>query len=213
MRFSRIDGLDVVTRITGPIHHFLGIEFGRGLAREARVERVDSEGTHHEVAVAGSTPPDVVRREVARGVLHANKRLGSKLSVRVIRYCTDDPVVPGIYEKLAEALSERVFMDEAASRKKSVLGAKRKRTASMIPLTRLVVPRTPTSSSPSTKVGATSEKGGLPLYRRNPLRFRSDSLLQRYRLRLLVNSLSHVELKQLEKELERSKQRKRSPAK
>ncbi|AMV37513.1 hypothetical protein [Planctomyces sp. SH-PL62] len=209
MRFSRIDGLDVVTRITGPIHHFLGIEFGRGLAREARVERVDSEGAHHDVEVAGSTPPDSVRREVAR----ANKRLGSKLGARVIRYCTDDPAIPGVYERLAEALAERVFKDGAAPQDQGAPARRRKRPSSLIPIARILSPRKPTSPPPSSAIGPISADAGRSLPSRDPFRIRQDSLLHRYRWRLLLNSLSHDELRRLEKELERSKRRRRSPAK
>ena len=110
MRFAQIDGLDVVTRIAGPIHHFLGVEFGRGPAGPPAIERVGLDGAPREAASQGASP-DEVRREVDLGVAAVNERLRSDLAARRIRYCVDDPATPGVYEKLAEALAERATID------------------------------------------------------------------------------------------------------
>ena len=120
MRFSQIDGLDVVTRIAGPIHHFLGIEFGRRSAGAPRMEMVDGEGNLRSESNEGSPPPESVRWEVVRGIEQANQRLGSALAARVVRYCVDDPAVAGVYEMLAEALAERVVQNSASRDEKTV---------------------------------------------------------------------------------------------
>jgi hypothetical protein len=111
MRFNRIGRLDVVTRITGPHHHFLGIEFSKDGGSSAPIlERVDMEGA--EAAIEPSEARADLRREVLDAVTEANGRLGTHLAVARIRYCADDAAVPGVYGRLARSLVEHVAQEE-----------------------------------------------------------------------------------------------------
>jgi len=103
MRFTRIGELDVVTRIIGPHHHFLAIQFLPSLAEDPPVlERVSEDGT--SVSPMAGEAREALCREVLGGVAEANNRLGTNLGVGRIRVCGDDPRIPGVYGQLAEAL-------------------------------------------------------------------------------------------------------------
>jgi len=191
MHFTRIEGFDVVVRITGPTHHFLGIEFGPGTAREARVEDVALERSRREGPPPDPARSDAVRREVAAGVAAANERLGSRLGVRAIRYCTDDPATPGAYAKLAEALAERIAGEEAPTLRPVGTPSGPRKAKGGDPSRGLATSSAPRIASPSKQPGPPAP---------------------RYPWRRLIDSLSPIELKRLERELVRSKRRRKPPA-
>jgi hypothetical protein len=105
MRFTKVDDLDVVTRITGPTHHLLGVAFAPVSTPVSPIlERVSLDRPRAEVEPFD--PERGVCREVLAGVREANERLGTHFGVARIRYCADDPPVPGVYHRLAQALVE-----------------------------------------------------------------------------------------------------------
>jgi hypothetical protein len=111
MQFTRIGRLDVVTRISGPHHHFLGIEFSAdGGSSTPQLERVGIAGVEAAVEPPGARAD--LRREVLDAVAEANSRLGTHLTVARIRYCADDPSLPGVYGRLARSLVEHVAQEE-----------------------------------------------------------------------------------------------------
>ena len=111
MRFAKVGDFVVVTRITGPTHHLLGIVFApASTARTPILERVSLD--RPQVEVEPFDPERDVCREVLTAVRDANVRLGTDFGVTRIRYCVDDPPVAGIYGRLAQALVEHVFSEQ-----------------------------------------------------------------------------------------------------
>jgi hypothetical protein len=107
MRFTKVDDLDVVTRITGPTHHLLGVAFTPASTPAPPIlERVSLDRPRAEVEPFD--PERDLCREVLAGVREANERLGTHFGVTRIRYCADDPPTPGVYHRLAQALVEHV---------------------------------------------------------------------------------------------------------
>ena len=107
MRFTKVGDLDVVTRITGPTHHLLGMALSTAPVPAAPiVERVSL--ARPEAEVEPFDPERDLCREVLAGVRDANDRLGTHFGVTRIRYCADDPPIPGVYHRLAQALVEHV---------------------------------------------------------------------------------------------------------
>ena len=80
MQFTKLGDLDVVTRITGPHHHFLGIQFSPWLATTPVLEVVSRDGNAIELVAPG--PGEACYREVVDGVSEANDRLGTNYSVQ-----------------------------------------------------------------------------------------------------------------------------------
>jgi len=114
MRFTKVGDLDVVTRITGPTHHLLGIALSPTSCPEAPiVERVSLD--HPQAEGEPFDPESDLCREVVTAVQDANDRMGTHLGVARIRYCADDPPVAGVYHRLAQALVERVISEQEAS--------------------------------------------------------------------------------------------------
>ena len=114
MQFTRIGDLDIVTRISGPTHHFLGIALAPVPGPETPIlERVSLD--HPLAEVEPSDPEYELCREVLETVREINDRLGTHFGVKRIRYCTDDPPVPGIYRRLTQALVEQVISQTEAS--------------------------------------------------------------------------------------------------
>jgi len=111
MRFTRIGDLEVVTRITGPTHNFLGLAFSTDAEPSTPIlERVELESSKATIE-----PVDVgedIRREVVEAVSEANQRLGTHFTVTKIRYCEDDTPVPGIHGQLAGSLVEHVAREQ-----------------------------------------------------------------------------------------------------
>jgi hypothetical protein len=114
MWFTKIGDLDVVTRITGPTHHLLGIAFSPVPRLETPIlERVSLDHPLPEVETFGSE--NDFCREVLEAVRETNDRLGIHFGVTRIRYCADDPPVVGMYRRLAQALVEHLISQQAVS--------------------------------------------------------------------------------------------------
>jgi hypothetical protein len=106
MKFSKNGEFDVVTRVTGPHHHYLGLvlKTDSGMAL-ARVEDLSPS--------PGNSPLDSMgverlRADVSRGVASANERLGTNYRASAIRFCGTDPPLRDVYRVLAEHLVEYV---------------------------------------------------------------------------------------------------------
>jgi hypothetical protein len=111
MRFTKVGNLEVVTRITGPTHHLLGMALAPAPTSEAPIlERVSL--AHPQAEVEPIDPAREICREVLTAVQETNDRLGTSFGVARIRYCADDPPVAGIYGRLAHALIEHVFSEQ-----------------------------------------------------------------------------------------------------
>ncbi len=107
MRFTKVGDLEIVTRITGPTHHLLGMAFTAAPAHDAPIlERVSL--ARPQAEVEPFDPERDLCREVLAGIREANDRLGTHLGVARIRYCADDSPLPGVYHRLAQALVEHV---------------------------------------------------------------------------------------------------------
>ena len=111
MQFTKLEDLDVVTRTNGPHHHFLGIGLSQvPVACMTVLERVSLENPEPQTEEFDSQKD--LFREVMNGVSEANERLGTHFGVIKIRYCVDDPPIPGIYHRLAVALVEHVTQEK-----------------------------------------------------------------------------------------------------
>jgi hypothetical protein len=110
LKFTKLEELEMVTRINGPHHHFLGIQLSQVPAPCMTVmERVSLENPEPEIEEFDSQKG--LYRDVMNGVSEANERLGTHFEVIKIRYCVDDPPIPGIYHRLAQALVEHVTQE------------------------------------------------------------------------------------------------------
>jgi hypothetical protein len=110
MRFTKVGDLDVVTRITGPTHHLLGMALTDApFAGSPILERVSF--ACPEAEVESFDPGRDLCREVLEGIRDANDRLGTHFGVMKVRYCADDPPIPGVYHRLAQALIEHVVSE------------------------------------------------------------------------------------------------------
>ena len=107
MRFHRVGEYDVVTRITGPDHHFLGLKFT--LNPEVGEPVVEVVAITQDVGPA-ATKEDSRRivEAIERGLHRANTHLGTDYHLGGIRYCSSDRFVEGIYAEMAEKLVEHV---------------------------------------------------------------------------------------------------------
>jgi hypothetical protein len=111
MQFTKVGELDIVTRVTGPTHHFLGMVLAPGSTPETPIlERVSIDRPQAELEPFD--PAREICREVLTAVQDANDRLGTRFGVVRIRYCVDDPPVAGIYGRLAHALVEHAFSEQ-----------------------------------------------------------------------------------------------------
>ena len=110
MQFTRLEDLEVVTRITGLHHHYLGLGFSQiPVPGTMVVERVSLENPEPEIEEFDSQKR--LYREVMNGVSEANEHLGTHFEVCKIRYCANDPPMPGIYHRFARALVEHVSQE------------------------------------------------------------------------------------------------------
>ncbi len=106
--------MQAVTRITGPHHHFLGIQFSPCPTTALPVlERVSCDSIEAEIGAFDSH--NTLWREVVDGVSEANDRLGTHYAVSKIRYCADDLLIPGVYRQLAQVLVEHVAQESEGS--------------------------------------------------------------------------------------------------
>jgi hypothetical protein len=111
MRFAKVDDLEVVTRITGPTHHLLGMVLApASIPGTPILERVSL--AHPEAEAEPFDPERDLCREVLTAVRETNDRLGTHYGVARIRYCADDPPLPGVYHRLARALVEHVISEQ-----------------------------------------------------------------------------------------------------
>jgi hypothetical protein len=122
MQFNRVGDYEVITRITGPHHHFLGLRLAPGggaslawstnvLASEMHCRAPLVEAVSLSGEVRRTEVRDDFKRivdEVTQGLCAANAHLGTDYEVAAVRYCDADPPVPGIYADLAEQLVEHL---------------------------------------------------------------------------------------------------------
>jgi hypothetical protein len=114
MQFTKHGDLYVVTRITGPTHHMLGLVLSPvSPSGTPIVECVSFD--HSQSEVEPFDPESALCRDVLTAVQDANTRWGTNFFVTKIRYCADDPPLSGIYGFLAKALVEHLLTEQAAS--------------------------------------------------------------------------------------------------
>jgi hypothetical protein len=106
MIFSRNGEFDVVARVSGPHHHYLGLvlrsDCGTALAD---VEDLDAS---LETGSVDSARLERLRSEVWRGIAAANEQLGTNYQASRIRFCGADPSLKDVYRILAQHLVEHV---------------------------------------------------------------------------------------------------------
>ena len=114
MRFHRVGDYEVVTRITGPDHHFLGLRLTSTPGPPAlMVEAIEmAPDAPYPLKIVES---DRIIEEVNRGLDRANARLGTDFHLSGIRYCSSDRFVEGIYAEMAETLVEHVAWSDRES--------------------------------------------------------------------------------------------------
>jgi len=89
MIFSRNGEFDVVTRVTGPHHHYLGLVL--------RTDRVTALAEIEDLSASPETGSvylarvEQLRSEVSRGVAASNEQLGMNYQASRIRFCSVDP--------------------------------------------------------------------------------------------------------------------------
>jgi len=114
MQFAKHGDLDLVTRISGPSHHLLGLVLSPVFRSETPIiERVSF--THPKPEVEPFDPENSLCRDVLTAVHDANARWGTHFGVATIRYCADDPPSVGIYRRLAQALIEHLISEQEAT--------------------------------------------------------------------------------------------------
>jgi hypothetical protein len=100
MEYIRRGNVHCITRVTGPTHNFLGIEFGP--PDEQCV--VECLGSPNQAATI--TEPQL-KESVLSAVAKANAEFGTDLSVRRIQYVGRDTPNASIYQMLAKELAKR----------------------------------------------------------------------------------------------------------
>ncbi len=107
MRFTRFGDFEVVTRITGPTHHYLGLRLFQDA--DQGIPEVEELALSSPTDPEGPRPdPAQVVEEVLGGLEAANGRLGTNYKVKAIRYCSSDPVIKGAYTLLTESLVDHL---------------------------------------------------------------------------------------------------------
>ncbi len=106
MNFSRSGEFDVVTRITGPHHHYLALK----LQTDVDTAFVDVESFLPDGLIGPAEPSraDEVCSEVAGGINAANERLAAHYRASRIRFGASDPPLKDVYRAMAEQLVEHV---------------------------------------------------------------------------------------------------------
>jgi hypothetical protein len=106
MNFSKSGELDVVTRITGPHHHYLALQ----LQTEVDPLFVDVEFCSADGLIGPAEPSraDEVRSEVLKGIDAANERLATRYRASRIRFGASDPLLKDAYRAMAQRLVEHV---------------------------------------------------------------------------------------------------------
>ena len=108
MTFSKSGHLDVVTRISGPHHHYLALQLQTDV--DLSSIDIDVECCSPEGAIGPAEPShsDEVRREVSGGIDAANQRLATRYRASRIQFGATDPPLRGVYRAMAERLVEHV---------------------------------------------------------------------------------------------------------
>jgi hypothetical protein len=107
MQFTMFGDFEVVTRVTGPAHHYLGLRLSQGV--DQGVPEVEELASYSPTDPVVPKPDRVqVIEEVLAGLDTANGRLGTNYKVKAIRYCSSDPVIKGVYTLLTESLVEHI---------------------------------------------------------------------------------------------------------
>jgi hypothetical protein len=106
MNFSKNGDMDVVTRITGPHHHYLALQ----LQTDVDPPFIDVECYSPDGLVGPAEPSraDEIRSEVSGGLDAANERLATRFRASRIRFGASDPPLKGVYRAMAERLVEHV---------------------------------------------------------------------------------------------------------
>src|SRR5438874_1912442 len=113
MHFSTIGPLQVVTRTTGPTHHFLGLELSRGgSAPRPILESVSCSSP--EVREERFDPSRPVCREVLEGLDEVNLQRDVPFRLKRLRYCPDDQPIGGVYRLMTQALLTHLTREEDA---------------------------------------------------------------------------------------------------
>ena len=108
MQFTQKGECLSVTRITGPSHNVLGIEFGAGIANsEIVVDELDKQG-----GPVRSLAREDVKRNVLLGISEANDQFGTAYVVKRIEFVPHDSPPVEIYRLLAKSIIERIVRGE-----------------------------------------------------------------------------------------------------
>ena len=100
MTYTRKGNFHCISRVTGPAHNFLAIEFGPN-GGECVVERL---GTQSEPQTLTNSQ---VKAWVLAGVAGANEEAGTSLSVCRIQYVAGDTPEAHIYKMMAREMVMR----------------------------------------------------------------------------------------------------------
>jgi hypothetical protein len=99
MQYIKKGNFHQLSRITGPSHNLLAIEFGDDDIDVCFIQRLGPSDR-----TPGQLTDDEVKQWVLTAVAEANARLGTRLSVRRIQYVGDDTRDPRAYSILAHTL-------------------------------------------------------------------------------------------------------------
>lgn len=109
MQFTRRGEYEVVTKVSGPLHHVLGLRFVHDQKDPDGSLVVQDLASSVSFEQAGTPPKEtIVVAEVGTALDAAKQRLGIQLGISGIQYCSKDPYVTNIYHELAGRLIERV---------------------------------------------------------------------------------------------------------
>jgi hypothetical protein len=107
MNFFKSGDFHVVTRITGPHHHYLALQMHTDAGPSiAVVECYLPDGL---IGPAEPVRENDVRSEVSSGIDAANLRLMTKYRASRIRFVVADPQLKDVYREMAERLVAHVW--------------------------------------------------------------------------------------------------------
>jgi hypothetical protein len=92
-----------VTRLTGPSHNLLGLEFGESPKSGVLVEPLPPVGKGPNLLIAAE-----IQRHVLEGINNANEQFGTNYIVKRIEFVPDDSPPAQTYELLAYSIVERL---------------------------------------------------------------------------------------------------------
>jgi hypothetical protein len=106
MNYSKSGEFDVVTRITGPHHHYLALQMQTDAEPSyVAVECYLADGL---IGPAEPTRESEIRSEVSSGIDAANLRLATRFRASRIRFVASDPPLKGVYRIMSEGLVEHL---------------------------------------------------------------------------------------------------------